>query len=390
MNQDKTAPHSTTRKVARPRWDIFCHIVDNYGDIGVCWRLARQLAHEYGLSVRLWVDELGIAQRLITGIEPSLERQAIDDVEICHWAEPFADEMVADVVIEAFGCELPQNYLAAMAKTKPIWLNLEYLSAENWVAEFHLRPSPHPALQLTKYFFFPGFTEQTGGLLREQDLIEKRDAFQNSSQAQARSWKKLAVADSAALKVSLFCYADAPIVDLLESMAASSQPVLCLVPDSGILPTISEYFGAGPLKAGDSLNKGNLTVRLLPFLSQDDYDCLLWACDLNLVRGEDSWVRALWAAKPMIWQPYRQQQETHLVKLQAFLDFYSAGLSEDASNVLREAHASWCSHGFAAENWQAVLAHLPELKGHAIKQAKQLAAHTDLAAKLVIFCQNQV
>ena len=97
------------------RWDIFCKVVDNYGDIGVCWRLARQLAHEHGLAVRLWVNELAKAQQLIEGLETSLERQAMDGVEICHWAEPFADEMVADVVIEAFGCELPQNYLAAMA-----------------------------------------------------------------------------------------------------------------------------------------------------------------------------------------------------------------------------------------------------------------------------------
>jgi len=385
------------------RWDIFCKVVDNYGDIGVCWRLARQLANEHGLAVRLWVDEPGVAQRLIGGLDTSLERQAIDGVEICRWVEPFADEMVADVVIEAFGCELPQSYLAAMAALsspqpsphrgegeKHVWLNLEYLSAETWVTEFHLQPSPHPALLLTKYFFFPGFTEQTGGLIREQGLIKKRDAFQNSSQAQATFWNKMAVADSAALKVSLFCYADAPIVDLLESMAASSQPVLCLVPDSGILPTISEYFGASSLKAGVSVSKGNLTVQLLPFLSQDDYDCLLWACDLNLVRGEDSWVRALWAAKPIIWQPYRQQQETHLVKLHAFLDLYSAGLSEGASNVLRESHTRWCSHSFAAENWQAILSHLPELKGHAIEQAEQLATYTDLAAKLVIFCQNKV
>ena len=390
MNQDKTVPRSIARKAARLRWDIFCRIVDNYGDIGVCWRLARQLAHEYGLAVRLWVDEAGIAQRMITGMQPSLERQVMDGVEICRWADPFADEMVADVVIEAFGCELPRNYLVAMVKTRPIWLNLEYLSAENWVEEFHLRPSPQPALPLTKHFFFPGFTGQTGGLIREQGLIEQRDAFQNSSQAQATFWNKLAVVDSAALKVSLFCYADAPITDLLQSMAASSQPVLCLVPDSGILPAIAKYFGASPLKVGDRLSKNNLTVQPLPFLSQDDYDCLLWVCDLNFVRGEDSWVRALWAARPLIWQPYRQQQQTHLLKLQAFLDFYSTGLGKGAGSALREAHATWCGHGFAAENWQSVLTHLPELRVHAIGQTRLLAAHTDLAAKLVIFCQNQV
>ncbi|MBY0444112.1 MAG: elongation factor P maturation arginine rhamnosyltransferase EarP, partial [Burkholderiales bacterium] len=38
------------------RWDIFCRVIDNYGDIGVCWRLARQLSFEHGFAVRLMVD----------------------------------------------------------------------------------------------------------------------------------------------------------------------------------------------------------------------------------------------------------------------------------------------------------------------------------------------
>ena len=25
-------------------WDMFCRVIDNYGDIGVCWRLAADLA----------------------------------------------------------------------------------------------------------------------------------------------------------------------------------------------------------------------------------------------------------------------------------------------------------------------------------------------------------
>ena len=25
-------------------WDIFCQVIDNHGDVGVCWRLARELA----------------------------------------------------------------------------------------------------------------------------------------------------------------------------------------------------------------------------------------------------------------------------------------------------------------------------------------------------------
>ena len=109
--------------------------------------------------------------------------------------------------------------------------------------------------------------------------------------------------DKADLRVSLFCYADAPIRDLLEAMACSEQSILCLVPESIALPAIAQYFALESVKAGDNLCKGNLMLKLLPLLSQEDYDRLLWICDLNLVRGEDSWIRALWAAKPFIWQP---------------------------------------------------------------------------------------
>jgi uncharacterized repeat protein (TIGR03837 family) len=83
------------------------------------------------------------------------------------------------VVIEAFGCELPAAYVEAMAGSAraPIWLNLEYLSAEAWVAGCHGLPSPHPRLPLVKHFFFPGFGPGTGGLLRERDYEAKRSRF---------------------------------------------------------------------------------------------------------------------------------------------------------------------------------------------------------------------
>lgn len=370
------------------RWDIFCRILDNYGDIGVCWRLAKQLVHEHGLAVRLWVDDLGVAKQLIGDLNIKLENQTIDGVEICHWPESFKDTRVGNVVIEAFACELPASYLAAMVKTKPIWLNLEYLSAEQWAAESHLLPSPHPTLPLVKYFFFPGFTAQSGGLIREHGLIEKRDAFQHDSQRQAAFWKKLGLTNNPALKVSLFCYPYAPLEGLLEAISGGIHPVIIFVPDSGVLPVLSQCLGANQLKVGNQLTKGNLTLQVLPFLSQNNYDHLLWACDINFVRGEDSWVCALWAAKPMVWQPYRQKQDTHLSKLQAFLEFYTTGLPASAAEALRHIHTSWSSNQFEKTNWQALLDNLPALQNRAIEQSEELALLPDLAAKLVIFCEN--
>ncbi len=368
------------------RWDIFCRIVDNYGDIGVCWRLARQLTTEYALSVRMWVDDLAVAKRLIPGLDSSRETQCIDGVEIRRWPVNFPEAEVADVVIEAFACDIPQRYLSAMVTTRPVWLNLEYLSAEPWVADFHLQPSPHPTLPLVKHFYFPGFGQNTGGLLRERGLIEARDAFRHAKYEQAMFCKQLGISDEN-LKVSLFCYPHAAVADLLDSMATCSVPVLCLVSDGKLLPVIGSYLGK-PLSVGEKITKDNLTLQVLPFLSHADYDRLLWLCDFNFVRGEDSWLRAIWAGKPMIWQPYRQEEDTHLVKLKAFIDCHMQGLAERAYQTLGKAHLDWASGRWPAQNWPTLLTHLPILERHAADQAERLATEPDLAAKLVIFSKN--
>lgn len=368
------------------RWDIFCRIIDNYGDIGVTWRLARQLAAEHGKTVRLWIDAMDTAAKLVPGLDPSPAKQVIGSVEICQWQD--ADHATpADVVIEAFACELPSAYLGKMAAKQPAWLNLEYLSAEPWIEGFHAQASRHPTLPLSKYFYFPGFTPKTGGLLRERDLIAQRKAFAGSPEAQQAFRAKLHIPDSEALKVSLFCYPHAPLPHLLHAFSQSPTPMLCLVPQSGIWPAISQHFDT-QLRPGDLLNQGNLTLLPLPFLTQEDYDRLLWLCDINFVRGEDSWVRAIWAGKPMVWQPYRQQENTHLEKLAAFLNVYVAGSNPAASAALRQCHESWSSNEFPEPVWRNYLEQQPALVAHAASFADKLATESDLASKLVIFVEK--
>jgi len=367
-------------------WDICCRIVDNYGDIGVTWRLARQLAAEHGKSVRLWVDDPQTASKLIPGLDPNVASQHMLDVEICHWAG--TDSAIpADVVIEAFACELPPAYLEKMTERPPIWVNLEYLSAESWVEDFHAQQSRHPLLPLTRHFFFPGFMPGTGSLLREQGLLHKRDEFRNSAQAQQDFRERFNIPDSDALKVSLFCYPHVPVTDLLKAFAAQPQPVVCMVPESAIWASIEEFAGA-ELSQGQAICRGNLTLLPLPFMTQDEYDQLLWLCDINFVRGEDSWVRAIWAGKPMIWQPYRQQENTHLEKLAAFLTLYSVGSNPTASAAIRQSHQSWSNETFPEQAWRDYLNHLPAIKQHAAAFSSKLAEQLDLASKLVIFCGN--
>jgi uncharacterized repeat protein (TIGR03837 family) len=122
-----------------------------------------------------------------------LGKQKCSGVEVCLWRKDFADVQPADLVIEAFACQLPQNYLELMAKqqAQPAWINLEYLSAEDWVSSCHTLPSPHTTLSLTKYFFFPGFTQTTGGLLLEHNLLARRETFQNDVEQQCIFWQSL-------------------------------------------------------------------------------------------------------------------------------------------------------------------------------------------------------
>jgi uncharacterized repeat protein (TIGR03837 family) len=373
------------------RCDIFCNVIDNYGDIGVCWRLARQLANEFGLSVRLWVDDLGSFARLCPEADAALESQQCRGVEVRRWRDPFPEAQPADLVIAAFGCKLPQNYIEAMAaqSDKPVWINLEYLSAEDWVHGCHRLPSPHPSLPLTKYFFFPGFTKQTGGLLLERDLPARRDAFLNDVGQQLVYWRSLGLdmPEAGTLKVSLFGYENVALAGLFDAWADGMQPVLCLVPEGRILPQVGEYFGDAAPCAGKDYRRDSLRVRVLPFVEQERYDELLWACDVNFVRGEDSCVRAQWAGKPFVWQIYPQHDAVHWDKLQAFLNLYAATLGPAASEALQGLWRAWNGEGGAGAAWPAFDKKRGELDVRARDWARELAQN-NLALNLLDFYQE--
>lgn len=370
------------------QWDLFCKVIDNYGDIGVCWRLARQLAHERGHRVRLWVDDLTSFQALCPEIRPHRSLQTVDSVEIRHWphasSEFPANFQPADIIIEAFACELPENYLAAMAaKTQaPVWINLEYLSAETWIEDCHGLASPHPRWPLTKYFFFPGFTTRTGGLLREQDLIARRQAVQTCP------------ADE--LQIFLFCYAPPQLPALLDAWSRHSQPVRLRLPPGPACQILAQHFQATLTQEqppGLWLQHGQLSVEILPFVAQEHFDTYLWPSSINFVRGEDSLVRALWAAQPLIWQLYPQTECIHLKKLDAFLDRYGYALPQAAREALQNFSAAWNGaphiHRPMAELWQDYHRHLPVFQQQARDFRALLLQQADLALQLEKFCEDK-
>ena len=371
--------------------DIFCAVIDNYGDIGVCWRLARQLAHEHDMAVRLWVDNLAHFRRLCPEINRSLPIQLHHGIEIRRWHPSCADAEPAQLVIEAFACPLPERYVAAMAgqTPKPVWINLEHLSAEDWVTGCHGLPSPHPSLALTKYYFFPGFTPHTGGLLLERSLIERRDAFQRDPQAMAAFWQTLGVVQPAhnQVCVSLFCYEACALSALFSAWSESDIPILCLVPEGRVLPQVAEFFGLANAAPGEVFKRGKLSVQVLPFMAHENYDSLLWACDLNFVRGEDSCVRAQWAARPFVWHIYPQHDHAHLHKLRAFMQLYCTDLPPDAAPALRTLWEVWNfspSLATATVAWRDFWVHQLALQRHAKAWAQCLSSN-NLALNLLNF-----
>lgn len=367
-------------------WDIFCTVVDNYGDIGVCWRLARQLADEHGLQVRLWVDDLASFSRIQPQIDPLREEQVCSGVEVRHWGDSFTSVIPADVVIEAFACNLPTDYLAAMRQKMPLWLNLEYLSAEDWVEGCHGLLSPQAGL--AKYFFFPGFTAKTGGLLAEAKMRAARACWSDDD---ARAFlAQYAKVDPAARRISLFAYENPALPDLLAAWQQGERPVHVFLPEGRLLPLVRAALSAPELAPGASLRRGALSLTCLPMLPQDDYDRLLWSCDLNFVRGEDSFVRAQWAARPFVWHIYPQDDDAHHVKLLAFMSRYCAGLDAGAVQALQDLWLAWNKGDDAACFWPAWQACQSAFEAHARRWSDRLNENGDLASNLFKFVIGKV
>ncbi len=351
------------------QWDIFCKVIDNFGDLGVCWRLAADLGAR-GERVRLWVDDASALAWMAPGVQHGVKT----NIEVLPWTESVdvscLDAAPCDVLIEAFGCEIAPQFIAACSSVylargnygqpKPLWINLEYLSAEPCVERNHGLTNlvnSGPLAGWRKVFYYPGFTLGTGGLLREADLLERQVAFPRSA------WLKLHGIDrQGETVVSLFCYEPPALAGLLNALAQNGiqgQPVRLLVAAGRAtdavkaiaLSKIAQNMGQiGPWP--NETHGKLLSISYLPHLSQIEFDHLLWASDINFVRGEDSLVRAIWAGKPFVWQIYPQDDGAHHAKLEAFLDML------DAPHDVRTFHRKW--NGLAYDSLPPPL-QLPEL-----------------------------
>ena len=384
--------------------DVFCRVVDNFGDIGVTWRLVRQLQREHHWSIRLWVDDLKSFQRLEARVHLHALQQVIDHIEIIHWGDPAPDLIPYPLVLCSFSCNLPATYIVQLHERPALWVNLEYLSAETWVEGCHGLPSLRGD-GLSSYFFFPGFNANTGGLLRERDLLSQRNAWKKNLDGQYQLLNRLGVSakalaawlpqptvSNASIEISpprsiqvqaarlltLFCYPHAPVAQLLEALCADSRASIVLIPD-GVAPELT---------TGRQGSLQQIYIERIPFVSQPEYDQLLGMADLNFVRGEDSVVRALWAGKPLVWQIYPQTEGTHLVKLEAWLKI--SNLPADTQALLRHWNADSAAADLPKAFEQALQPKaFAQWSSDALALSHTLAQEIDFAQALHDFCVSK-
>lgn len=353
-------------------WDVFCRVIDNFGDVGVCWRLAAELAAR-GQRVRLRVDDA----RALCWMAP----HGMPGVEVLPFDAPWVGgENAPCAVVEAFGCEAPAPYLSALAThvsagLSCVLVNLEYLSAEPYVQRCHRLPSPigHGAgAGLVRWFFYPGFIQGTGGLLREWDLGARQAAFDREDFRHVHGVRPQQCA------ISLFCYEPHALGALLQSAQSHSQHLW-------VTPGRASAAVRQALQNSSQSTQSWVQerVRHLEHCSQKDFDHLLWASDLNCVRGEDSLVRALWAAQPLLWHIYPQDDGAHVAKLQAFLDWLQAPES------LRRWHWAWCGMSEGCHDGLPLPAldadTLAEWGACTVAARQRLLQQTDLLSQLQVF-----
>lgn len=376
---------------------IFCRVVDNFGDIGVCWRLAQSLSQKSALPIHLWVDDLHSFHKLCAGLNPLLAQQTVQNIEVCHWTDQadFSAALDAAVIIEAFACDLPASLQSRMAdsfrqhRTQAAWINLEYLSAEAWVDSCHAMVSTQAQTGLRKYFYFPGFSAKTGGLLFEPAHIQALQQFQQDTLAQHNFLARLGVpVRGGAKRVSLFCYPDAPVLAWLQHLQGSARPLQIFVAQGVASRQLQDFTGV-ELQAGMRWQAGELSIECLPFIDQADYDYLLACCELNLVRGEDSFVRAQLLGLPMLWHIYPQEEQAHEVKLRAFLNVYLAEARETkAAQALERLFCAWNKlQKLDLGDLDYLLDH-PETRAIAQVWQRKILQNGDLASRLLQFIEE--
>lgn len=339
--------------------DIFCQVIDNYGDVGVAYRLAREFKRVYpNKKLRFVINQIE---------ELNLIRKS-EDIEIILYKDISKIENSADLIIESFGCEIPKEYMDKALKNVKLIINLEYFSAEKWVDDFHLQES-FLGGNLKKYFFIPGLSEKSGGILLDNEFLERKKKVEANKEYYL---EKFEIKEKYDLIGSVFSY-EKNFDSLIEELKKLDKKIILLILSEKTQKNFIKYFDNGN-------NYDKIKFVKLPFFTYDKYEELLALCDFNLVRGEDSFARALLLGKPFLWHIYPQDENTHIKKLESFLEKY-------CSNN-KELKQTFINYNINKDDFSYFFKNFKEIEKYNKNYASYLIKNCNLMEKLINFIEN--
>ena len=339
--------------------DIFCEVIDNYGDVGVAYRLAREFKRIYSnKQLRFIINKTE---------ELDLIKKA-EDITIIAYKNIDKIETPADLIIETFACNIPETYMNKALKTSKLIINLEYFSSENWVDDFHLQES-FLGGNLKKYFFIPGLSEKSGGIILDKEFLDRKNKVQENREYYLKQFN---INENYDLIISVFSY-EKNFDNFLKTLQKLDKKVLLLLLSEKTQKNFIKYF--------DNNNYyDKIKAVKLPFFTYDKYEELLALCDINLVRGEDSFVRALLLAKPFLWHIYPQDENAHIIKLESFLEKYCPNNKE-----LKE---TFINYNINKDDFSYFFKNLDKIKKYNEKYADYLIENCNLIDKLINFIEK--
>ncbi|MDX8336294.1 elongation factor P maturation arginine rhamnosyltransferase EarP [Candidatus Cetobacterium colombiensis] len=324
------------------RLDIFCEIIDNYGDIGVVYRLAKELKFIYKdkVEIRVILNKLEEFMELNKKAK-NIGCQEIDGIIYLtneYLAKNICTFSPANVIIEAFGCSILEEYLEKAKDESELLINLEYLSGEDWVEGIHLMESPLGAKKLKKYFFMPGFTEKTGGVIVDSLFIDRKKIVLKNKEVYMKKYLPELCGKNYFLG-TIFSY-EKNFLPLLDVLLNNKKENCLLVLGEKSQESIKEILENKNIEKIDETcyKYENILLKFMPFLKQEEYEELINLVDYNFVRGEDSFVRALLTGKPFIWHIYLQDEMAHMDKIDGFINQYRKTLNNSGLSKALDIH----------------------------------------------------
>lgn len=333
--------------------DIFCEIIDNYGDIGVVYRVAKEIKKIYKDSIiRVFINRKEEFLKINSKAQ-DIDYQEIDGIYYITFDYLLKNIEKIDssqVIIEAFGCNIPEVYMEKAYISSDLLINLEYFSAEDWIEDFHLQSSPIGKGKLKKIFFMPGFTEKTGGIIADSNFLDRcKDVCENKKIYQDKYLKDIIHIEDKIVG-TIFSY-EKNFEPLFRDLNKLDREIVILALGEKTQDSMRKFFKKNSVEVfGNKARYGKIEVIFYQFLNQEEYEELINVVDFNFVRGEDSFIRAVLTGKPYLWHIYCQEELAHMDKLEGFLDKYKRVIDKEDNIFIENIEKLFKDYNFRREN----------------------------------------